>query len=138
MGMRNFTLIDPITNKSNGKYFGHTPKQAATKAYSQFVRKLEKENKPIPQTSIIILQEYKSNGLVKNHKYEASRKNYIEPIKIFISYKVITFYHYNVLRKIKSSKNNNKTIEDKIESINLKLFNYENNIFVPQIQEIII
>ncbi|ANB50591.1 hypothetical protein [Powai lake megavirus] len=136
--MRIFTLIDPITKKSNGKYHGHTPKQAATKAYSQYIRKLKKENKTIPQTSIIILQEHKSNGLVKNHSYEASRKNYIQPITIYISYKVITFCHYNVLHKIKSSKNNNKTIEDKIESIGLKLSNYENNIFVPQIQEIII
>nr|WBF70788.1 hypothetical protein [Megavirus caiporensis] len=136
--MRNFTLIDPMTKKSNGKYYGHTPKQAATKAYSQYIRKLKKQNKTIPQTSIIVLQERKSSGLVKNHSYEASRMNYIKPIIIHISYKVITFYHYNVLRKIKSPQVNNKTIEDKIESINLKLYNYENNMFVPQIQEIII
>ncbi len=117
MGLRNFTLIDPITNKSNGKYYGHTPKQAATKAYSQYMRKLEKENKTIPQTSIIILQERKPNGSIKNHSYEASRKNYIQPITIHISYKVITFYHYNVLHKIKSLKIIIKSLKIKLNQL---------------------
>ncbi|AZL89377.1 hypothetical protein QKC54_gp0451 [Megavirus baoshan] len=130
--MRNFTLIDPVTKKTNGKYYGHTPKQAATKAYSQYVRKLIKENKPVPQVSIIILQERKFNGYIKNYSYEASRKNYIQPITRFINNKTIIFSYYNVLHKIKNPQVNNKMIENNAKIVDIK------NSPIPQIYEIVI
>jgi len=92
IGRRYFKIID--NNKLIGKYFGKTPKQAASKAFSFLV----KTNKNIKTFSII---ECTKNSKNKIYKYTGKRIKIKNPyIRIFNKnniQKVIKFNYYNLI-----------------------------------------
>lgn len=69
---RYFKLYDIKTNIQYGRYKGYIPKQAASKAFTKFLRRLKKEGLPVPRKPITIyLRESTQRSSHKFYAYKA-------------------------------------------------------------------
>lgn len=103
---RTFKLINAEDGSTHGRYTGDTPKQAASKAYTKMVQKLNKEKQKIPKLCVIYLRESTRKSPKKIYGYESSRLKLDKPQKLEIvdnktgKTKEIIYRFRNKIRKV--------------------------------------
>jgi len=75
---RYFKAVDAKTGKNIGRYVGSNPKQAASKAFTKFVKSTAKKGKPSTKT-VLYLRESSRGSSKKIYGYTATRKALAEP-----------------------------------------------------------
>ena len=104
--VRYFKRIDPKTGEDIGRYTGITPQQAASKSYTKYLRKIEKNGEKIPKRSNIFIRESTRPSAKKIYAYSASRNKLDKPHKIKIpdvktgEMKKISYNFRNTVQKI--------------------------------------
>lgn len=123
--VRYFKLINIKSGKTNGRYTGDTPKQAASKAYTKMVQKYKKDKKNLPKTSEIYLRESTRGSLKKIYGYQARRDKLDEPQKLVIHgddenpTKTITYHFRNKIRKVKVPEDVSKIVANRKKASNM-------------------
>jgi len=96
---RYFKIIDTKTGKTHGRYTGMTPKQAASKAFTQMVKV-----DPTINTTNIKLKESTRGSTGKTYLYQATRVKLDRPQTLQIgsgdNAKTITYEYRHVIKKI--------------------------------------
>jgi hypothetical protein len=104
-GKRHFRIVTQDGAETYGRYSGSNPKQAASKAYSAFLRKLRQEGKDEPKQPIqLILRESTRGSKHREYMYTAYRKQLDEPTTVTIDndgdLKEVTYNYKNIVKKL--------------------------------------
>jgi len=108
---RYYKLIDPATGEACGRYAGQTPKHAASKAFTNLVKKEKYESNndnDSDQTIKFEIQECTRGSSHRIHSYEGKRTKLANPITLQIGHgdntKTISIITKIKLKKLKNMK----------------------------------
>jgi hypothetical protein len=93
---RAFKYYDPITNLSRGTYYGKSPKQAASKCFTRFLRGNTTQN-----SAVICIKEATKGKNNKIFKYSCKRNKLQHPIEVLMRGSRVIYRHKNSIRAFK-------------------------------------
>lgn len=105
-GVRYYKVVDNITGIGQGRITGETPKQAASKAFTSFLKKRKENNEKIPVDHIIQIRESTRGSKRESYFYKCNRVKLSTPQELRIIDKdtgemeTITYFYRNSLFRV--------------------------------------
>ena len=116
---RFFKVLDPHTGELGGRYAGHTPKQAATKAAHQLFHQYGND-------SIRFAVQESSRGCDrKQYTYDAQRVPLTQPHVVTIGDQTVTYLYRNELKPVHVSESLQPTASDPVNDLTIALEDFD-------------